>query len=234
MSYEEFRNSPVIILSRLYKTRREALSIGRTYTPALLDICTQFKKAECEDLRDCVFGFISLAADCCQKACPADYSMTVREVYNRLLDHHFSLHLQDPPGLQQDAYTLYHAMGISRHNLLLDWDDRLALHNGWHCSVERVIWSIPAIKFTQGIKHQISRCASCCSHLGLSITERWRSQGDHGSSPDYLEDLIDYFLEILCPQTMDSIWNRGKMTPKKIGCIVPTRVSRLKTILLKL
>lgn len=54
---------------------------------SLIEIMQSTSHTECEDVRDKVFGVLSLTAKCCQDAVPPDYSKTVVEICEELLTH---------------------------------------------------------------------------------------------------------------------------------------------------
>lgn len=66
---------------------REQNTSGLKGSRTLLEICSKFGEAKCEDPRDKVFGLHSFAATCCRGAVPIDYTMSWPGVVERLLRH---------------------------------------------------------------------------------------------------------------------------------------------------
>ncbi|KAE9379795.1 HET-domain-containing protein [Stipitochalara longipes BDJ] len=64
----------------------------KVFTSLLVDLLDQFKDSECEDIKDKVFGLLSLTRECCRRAMPADYSMERKHICAILLEHHLAYH----------------------------------------------------------------------------------------------------------------------------------------------
>jgi hypothetical protein len=58
----------------------------------LVDLLVQFKDSQCQDIRDKVFGVLSLSGECCRAAVPADYLLGPKDICARPLEHHLSRH----------------------------------------------------------------------------------------------------------------------------------------------
>lgn len=56
----------------------------------LLNVCLQYTEAQCQDQRDKVFGLHNLAADCCRKATPIDYTTQRHQIFASVIDHHIA------------------------------------------------------------------------------------------------------------------------------------------------
>ncbi|TGO12189.1 hypothetical protein BTUL_0093g00380 [Botrytis tulipae] len=76
---------------RLHRQRKERQTHGEQAHP-LLELLFTYSEAQCEDIRDKVFGLHSLAHDCCKREVPVDYGISVLEICSRVLNHHFSEH----------------------------------------------------------------------------------------------------------------------------------------------
>jgi len=97
--YMEERPYPKVIydlrestVHRLVRERDARNTTGASYTRLLLALCLDYKWSACEDLRDRVFGFHSLATKCCREAVPVDYSLHISEISWRLVEHHEQEH----------------------------------------------------------------------------------------------------------------------------------------------
>lgn len=91
---------PKSIPFRLDGIRNEHYSTAGAPTTTLVDVFLRFRDAECEDIRDKVFGILSLCKSCCYIANSADYRMTPTSVASRMLEHHFSIHTRAKKGDQ--------------------------------------------------------------------------------------------------------------------------------------
>ncbi|KAE9382189.1 HET-domain-containing protein [Stipitochalara longipes BDJ] len=58
----------------------------------LYDLCTFHGGADCEREIDNVFGLSALALDCCQRAVPIDYELTLDQVLERVFNHSNDVH----------------------------------------------------------------------------------------------------------------------------------------------
>ncbi|KAK6600985.1 hypothetical protein H4I95_07967 [Botrytis cinerea] len=76
---------------RLHRQRKERQTYGEQAHP-LLELLFTYSEAQCEDIRDKVFGLHSLAHDCCKREIPVDYGISILEICSRVLNHHFSEH----------------------------------------------------------------------------------------------------------------------------------------------
>ncbi|KAK6604740.1 hypothetical protein H4I96_05322 [Botrytis cinerea] len=76
---------------RLHRQRKERQTHGEQAHP-LLELLFTYSEAQCEDIRDKVFGLHSLAHDCCKREIPVDYGISILEICSRVLNHHFSEH----------------------------------------------------------------------------------------------------------------------------------------------
>jgi hypothetical protein len=61
-------------------------------TPPLFDLFCTFYEAKCGDIRDKIFGLLSLAELCCKEQVTVDYTKTPLEVCRSALSHHFLCH----------------------------------------------------------------------------------------------------------------------------------------------
>lgn len=76
---------------RLHRQRKERQNHGEQAHP-LLELLFTYSEAQCEDIRDKVFGLHSLAHNCCKKEIPVDYGISILEICSSILNHHFSEH----------------------------------------------------------------------------------------------------------------------------------------------
>lgn len=76
---------------RLHRQRKERQNHGEQAHP-LLELLFTYSEAQCEDIRDKVFGLHSLAHDCCKQGIPVNYGISVLEICSSILNHHFSKH----------------------------------------------------------------------------------------------------------------------------------------------
>lgn len=58
----------------------------------LLSLSLHYGKSTCEDLRDRVFGLHGIASECCKNAIPVDYSLSVPELSDLLVEHQKTAH----------------------------------------------------------------------------------------------------------------------------------------------
>jgi hypothetical protein len=59
---------------------------------SLLSIMHDTLKSQCEDMRDKVFGVLSLSKHCCREAVPPDYTKTLTEICEDILAHQLAEH----------------------------------------------------------------------------------------------------------------------------------------------
>ena len=59
---------------------------------SLLSIMHDTSKSQCEDMRDKVFGVLSLSKQCCREAIPPDYTKTLTEICEDILVHQLVQH----------------------------------------------------------------------------------------------------------------------------------------------
>jgi hypothetical protein len=71
----------------LERQDRQNRMLEKEESRLLLEICSEFGEAKCKDRRDKIFGFHSLAADCCREAVPVNYSRPWPEISAMLLCH---------------------------------------------------------------------------------------------------------------------------------------------------
>jgi hypothetical protein len=58
----------------------------------LVELMLLFERAECQNTLDKAFSLYALAADCCRKALPIDYSLSPKELYGIVLRHYKEYH----------------------------------------------------------------------------------------------------------------------------------------------
>ena len=71
----------------------------------LFGMFSEFKTSKCEDQRDKVFGFHSLAMACCKSSIPIDYSLTWDVILGRLVHHQITSHDSLPNSVKSDPDT---------------------------------------------------------------------------------------------------------------------------------
>lgn len=58
----------------------------------VMDLLLQFHDCRCQDVRDRVFGLLSLSQECCRAIITADYSAHCKDVCSELIAHHLACH----------------------------------------------------------------------------------------------------------------------------------------------
>ncbi|CAG8961592.1 hypothetical protein HYFRA_00006126 [Hymenoscyphus fraxineus] len=58
----------------------------------LLDLLFEFNESQCKDIRDRIFGLLSLARKCCRDSMPVDYSKSPFDVCQSAFRHHLQYH----------------------------------------------------------------------------------------------------------------------------------------------
>ncbi|KAI9642823.1 hypothetical protein NHQ30_008556 [Ciborinia camelliae] len=76
---------------RLHRQRKESRKFGEQAHP-LLELLFTYSEAQCQDIRDKVFGLHSLAQDCCKREIPVDYGISILEICSGILHPHFCEH----------------------------------------------------------------------------------------------------------------------------------------------
>jgi hypothetical protein len=79
----------------------------------LLEVMAGNPEAECGDVRDKAFGLLSLCSECCRIAIRPDYSQSLKEICEYILEHHIKRHTRTGESCR-DIVTkdLFDAIGI--------------------------------------------------------------------------------------------------------------------------
>jgi hypothetical protein len=88
------------------RQKRHFGDAGSGFAPQVLfGMFSEFKTSKCEDQRDKVFGFHSLAMACCKISIPIDYSLTWDVILGRLVHHQITSHDSLPNSVKSDPDT---------------------------------------------------------------------------------------------------------------------------------
>jgi hypothetical protein len=93
-------------------TGEESHLIGDA-TRSILQLCSLYGKASCEDQRDKIFGLLGIASPCCSAAIEVDYSSTLSEVAQAVLLHHIHGHEEGDPSTLENSISLHQSLGIT-------------------------------------------------------------------------------------------------------------------------
>jgi hypothetical protein len=95
---------------RLGQVSQDQRQRHEKFEKSILYLANHYQHANCEDVRDKIYGLHSLAPPCCRKAVPIDYDCSAYTLCGRLLEHHLSKHTrsseQDPVKLSHDIHKL--------------------------------------------------------------------------------------------------------------------------------
>jgi hypothetical protein len=88
------------------RQKRHFGDAGSGFAPQVLfGMFSEFKTSKCEDQRDKVFGFHSLAMACCKSSIPIDYSLTWDVIFGRLVHHQITSHDSLPNSVKSNPDT---------------------------------------------------------------------------------------------------------------------------------
>jgi hypothetical protein len=80
---------------------------------SIVQLCSIYGKAKCEDPRDRVFGLLGIASSCCSRAIQVDYSSTLPEVAQAVLLHHIYDHRDGTQSALENAIDFHQSLGIT-------------------------------------------------------------------------------------------------------------------------
>ena len=81
---------------QFFNDRIERATKGRASSP-LLELCSKYGDAKCEDIRDKVFGLHTLANTCCRDTVLVEYSLPWYQICGTVLHHHMREHTPKDP-----------------------------------------------------------------------------------------------------------------------------------------
>lgn len=98
---------------QFFDHRSDRVKKGRVSLP-LLELCSKYGDAKCEDIRDKVFGLHTLADTCCRDAVLVDYSLPWYKICGTVLHHHMLKHTpKDPSYLINISHEFHGKMQMS-------------------------------------------------------------------------------------------------------------------------
>jgi hypothetical protein len=90
--YTQARDSATSSRPSLIHQQRVTRRSVKDEPPHLLSIAFEFSSAQCQDIRDKIFGLHSLTRECCQNAIAVDYKHSPAEICQEMLIHHLRSH----------------------------------------------------------------------------------------------------------------------------------------------
>jgi hypothetical protein len=80
---------------------------------SILQLCSIYRKAKCEEQRDKIFGLLGIASSCCSRAIQVDYSSTLPELAQAVLLHHIHEHQDGALETLQRYIDFHHSLAIT-------------------------------------------------------------------------------------------------------------------------
>ena len=108
----KMRTSPAM---RLFDLNRK--HDNRPMSMTIIQLMSRTSYTECGDARDKIFGLLNICAECCRIAIPPDYSRSLEEICQSVLEHHFSQHSNGEFYQGRTEYDLSEALyrAIGKH-----------------------------------------------------------------------------------------------------------------------
>lgn len=82
-------------------------------TRSILQLCSIYRNAKCEDQRDKIFGLLGIASSCCSRAIQVDYSSTLPELAQAVLLHHIHEHQDGALEALEGYIDFHHSLAIT-------------------------------------------------------------------------------------------------------------------------
>lgn len=129
---------------KFFDDRIDRATRGREGEP-LLEICSKYGHAKCEDIRDKVYGLHNLADTCCRKAVLVDYSLPWYRICGKVLDHHMSRH-----GPKDTSYLINISQEFHKKMEMVEYVPSLGKHSDANIRAIQEATCIEAVGYFRG------------------------------------------------------------------------------------
>jgi hypothetical protein len=112
-SQQNMRNSMALSLIMDPRFAGEESHLTGHTRRSILQLCSIYGKAKCEDQRDKIFGLLGIASSCCSKDIRVDYSSTLPELAQAVLLHHIHEHQNGVLETLESSIDFHHSLAIT-------------------------------------------------------------------------------------------------------------------------